>query len=191
MLNTWTDKFYVLIWIGKIMLPLGEQKLTLRLERSAEVHCEIIVWLPSIPRQLFCELTFKPVCFLMMYDLSACSVLPELMMGISWKIYSAEKLGIKKNKHDTCKLYICWLLWIPNLHFGLKIDSFFKMWKVSFSITSQKKSLQIVKKKFARKILTIQITTINVTPPDNPSSNDSCVPSILFSLGNLILTVYL
>lgn len=73
MLNTWIDKFYVLVWIGKIMLPLGEEKLTLWLERSVEVHCEIIVWLLSIPHQLFRELTFKPVCFLMMYDLSACS----------------------------------------------------------------------------------------------------------------------
>lgn len=151
MLNTWAEKFYVLIWIGKIMLPLGEQKLTLWLERSAEVHCEIIVWLPSIPCQLFCELTFKPVCFLMMYDLSACSATRAYDGNLLEDLFSWETGHKEKNKHDICKLYICWLLWILNLHFGLKIDSFFKMWKVNFSITSQKKSLQIVKKNLQEK----------------------------------------
>lgn len=191
MLNIWIDKFYVLVWIGKIMLPLGEEKLTLWLERSVEVHCEIIVWLLSVPHQLFRELTFKPVCFLMMYDLSACSATRAYDGNLLEDLFSWETGHKERQAWYIQAVYMCRLLWILSLHFGLKIDSFFKMWEVNFSITSQKKSLKIVKKKFTRKILPIQITTINLTPFDNPSSNDSCVPSISFSLGNLILTVYL
>lgn len=66
------------------------------------------------------------------------------MMGISWKINSAEKLGMKKNKHGIYKLYICDYCEFLNLHVGLKIDSFFKMWKVNISITALKKSLKMV-----------------------------------------------
>lgn len=82
------------------------------------------------------------------------------MMGISWKIYSAEKLGIKKNKHDIYKLYICQLLWIPKSTLWVENRFFFQDVKGQHFHYCPKKFFENGFKKITRKILTVQIATI-------------------------------
>lgn len=143
MLDTKIDMFNMLIWIRKIMFPMGEEKLTLWLEHSAKVHCKIIVWLPSIPSQLFCELTFKPVCFLMTYDLSACSATRAYDGSLLEDLFSWET-GHKEKQAWYIQAVYLWLLRIPKSTFCVENGFLFKMWKVNISITALKKSLKMV-----------------------------------------------